>query len=195
MAASLYASRRRAGRFRLQHTINPPAAQVRAEGRPSVRAHADGSCRKCAVRLNKSARHIDFPARICYINLRRNPQIISRPGGGSRYMHGARSCANTFLYAGIAQLVEQLICNQQVGGSSPSASSKKQDPSFDGSCFFAVGARTYGHGLPKRPGIFPGLLPFVVVSQAACAAAACLQGAACRSRRCGLGVQVRLPAP
>ena len=27
-------------------------------------------------------------------------------------------------YAGIAQLVEQLICNQQVGGSSPSASSK-----------------------------------------------------------------------
>ena len=27
--------------------------------------------------------------------------------------------------AGIAQLVEQLICNQQVGGSSPSTSSKK----------------------------------------------------------------------
>ena len=27
--------------------------------------------------------------------------------------------------AGIAQLVEQLICNQQVGGSSPSASSVK----------------------------------------------------------------------
>ena len=26
-------------------------------------------------------------------------------------------------YAGIAQLVEQLICNQQVGGSSPSTSS------------------------------------------------------------------------
>ena len=28
-------------------------------------------------------------------------------------------------YAGIAQLVEQLICNQQVGGSSPSTSSTK----------------------------------------------------------------------
>ena len=28
------------------------------------------------------------------------------------------------IYAGIAQLVEQLICNQQVGGSSPSTSSK-----------------------------------------------------------------------
>ena len=28
--------------------------------------------------------------------------------------------------AGVAQLVEQLICNQQVGGSSPSTSSTKQ---------------------------------------------------------------------
>ena len=27
--------------------------------------------------------------------------------------------------AGVAQLVEQLICNQQVGGSSPFASSKR----------------------------------------------------------------------
>ena len=27
-------------------------------------------------------------------------------------------------HAGVAQLVEQLICNQQVGGSSPSTSSK-----------------------------------------------------------------------
>ena len=27
-------------------------------------------------------------------------------------------------FAGVAQLVEQLICNQQVGGSSPSTSSK-----------------------------------------------------------------------
>ena len=30
--------------------------------------------------------------------------------------------------AGIAQLVEQLICNQQVGGSNPSASSRKINP-------------------------------------------------------------------
>ena len=30
--------------------------------------------------------------------------------------------------AGVAQLVEQLICNQQVGGSSPSASSKRAWP-------------------------------------------------------------------
>ena len=28
-------------------------------------------------------------------------------------------------HAGVAQSVEQLICNQQVGGSSPSTSSKK----------------------------------------------------------------------
>ncbi len=28
-------------------------------------------------------------------------------------------------YAGVAQLVEQLICNQQVGGSNPSAGSKE----------------------------------------------------------------------
>ena len=30
--------------------------------------------------------------------------------------------------AGVAQLVEQLICNQQVGGSSPSTSSKPKSP-------------------------------------------------------------------
>ena len=30
--------------------------------------------------------------------------------------------------AGVAQLVEQLICNQQVGGSSPSTSSTKNSP-------------------------------------------------------------------
>ena len=29
-------------------------------------------------------------------------------------------------FAGVAQLVEQLICNQQVGGSSPSTSSIKK---------------------------------------------------------------------
>jgi hypothetical protein len=32
-------------------------------------------------------------------------------------------CYNVFRRAGVAQLVEQLICNQQVGGSSPSTSS------------------------------------------------------------------------
>ena len=36
------------------------------------------------------------------------------------YYH-LRSTQN--LHAGVAQLVEQLICNQQVGGSSPSTSS------------------------------------------------------------------------
>ncbi len=36
------------------------------------------------------------------------------------YYH-LRSAQN--LHAGVAQLVEQLICNQQVGGSSPSTSS------------------------------------------------------------------------
>ena len=33
-------------------------------------------------------------------------------------------------YAGVAQLVEQLICNQQVGGSSPSTSSTKLKISY-----------------------------------------------------------------
>ena len=33
-----------------------------------------------------------------------------------------RSRQDTAQYAGVAQLVEQLICNQQVGGSSPSTS-------------------------------------------------------------------------
>ena len=33
-------------------------------------------------------------------------------------------------YAGVAQLVEQLICNQQVGGSSPSTSSTKLTQQF-----------------------------------------------------------------
>ncbi len=36
--------------------------------------------------------------------------------------------------AGVAQLVEQLICNQQVGGSSPSTSSKKA---------YCLGSRLY----------------------------------------------------
>ena len=34
-----------------------------------------------------------------------------------------RTLAAPDAYAGVAQLVEQLICNQQVGGSSPSTSS------------------------------------------------------------------------
>ena len=33
------------------------------------------------------------------------------------------SSTDQAIQAGVAQLVEQLICNQQVGGSSPSASS------------------------------------------------------------------------
>ena len=36
----------------------------------------------------------------------------------------------THSYAGVAQLVEQLICNQQVGGSSPSTSSTKLKISY-----------------------------------------------------------------
>jgi hypothetical protein len=35
---------------------------------------------------------------------------------------------NTIIYAGVAQQVEQLTCNQQVGGSNPSTSSKKMTP-------------------------------------------------------------------
>ena len=36
-----------------------------------------------------------------------------------------RSRIKIYLNAGVAQLVEQLICNQRVGGSSPSTSSNK----------------------------------------------------------------------
>ena len=43
-------------------------------------------------------------------------------------------------FAGVAQLVEQLICNQQVGGSSPSTSSS----------FFSSALTEYG-GIPEWP--------------------------------------------
>ena len=44
---------------------------------------------------------------------------------------------NTIICAGVAQQVEQLTCNQQVGGSIPSASSKThQNKNFDG--FFTI---------------------------------------------------------
>ena len=43
---------------------------------------------------------------------------------GSRCVGSAAFAVPLISFAGIAQLVEQLICNQQVGGSSPSASSK-----------------------------------------------------------------------
>ena len=36
---------------------------------------------------------------------------------------GGKSFSEMFYFAGVAQLVEQLICNQQVVGSSPIASS------------------------------------------------------------------------
>jgi hypothetical protein len=40
-----------------------------------------------------------------------------------------RMAFKLLIFAGVAQLVEQLICNQQVAGSSPVASSKKNiDP-------------------------------------------------------------------
>ena len=35
---------------------------------------------------------------------------------------------NSFAYAALAQLVEQLICNQQVVGSSPTSGSKQEAP-------------------------------------------------------------------
>ncbi len=38
-------------------------------------------------------------------------------------MFGLRTAKSYAAFAGVAQLVEQLICNQQVGGSSPSTSS------------------------------------------------------------------------
>ena len=39
-------------------------------------------------------------------------------------LFGALLCERLGLFAGVAQLVEQLTCNQQVGGSSPLAGSR-----------------------------------------------------------------------
>ena len=45
-----------------------------------------------------------------------------------------------FFYAGVAQLVEQLICNQPVGGSSPLASSRlSADQSVEGLHLYRIG--------------------------------------------------------
>ena len=44
------------------------------------------------------------------------------PDKGSRKLGSALNYPNIF--AGVAQLVEQLICNQPVGGSDPSTSAK-----------------------------------------------------------------------
>ena len=53
--------------------------------------------------------------------------------------------------AGIAQSVEQLICNQQVGGSSPSTSSTRGPNSWPCLCFLRQsGASKYG-GVPEWP--------------------------------------------
>ena len=40
-----------------------------------------------------------------------------------KYKESLVLCGLSFWYAGVAQPVEQLICNQQVGGSNPSTSS------------------------------------------------------------------------
>ena len=45
------------------------------------------------------------------------------------------------LFAGLAQLVEQLICNQQVGGSSPSTSSKRKSVLVRGRIFVCICVR------------------------------------------------------
>ena len=50
--------------------------------------------------------------------------------------------------AGVAQSVEQLICNQQVAGSSPIASSKKMSESMEG---FPSGQREQTVNLPAKP--------------------------------------------
>ena len=55
-------------------------------------------------------------------------------------MEGDRVACSFPTYAGVAQLVEQLICNQQVGGSSPFAS-------FRGRC---AGPPKYGVSRPLR---------------------------------------------
>ena len=51
--------------------------------------------------------------------------------------------------AGVAQLVVQLICNQQVGGSSPSTGSKKADAAFAVSAFFVLAAKEPGTSLSE----------------------------------------------
>ena len=53
--------------------------------------------------------------------------------------------------AGIAQLVEQLICNQQVGGSSPSTSSNFPAGKMRKRLWMAAGKRTEYGGIPEWP--------------------------------------------
>lgn len=48
-------------------------------------------------------------------------------GSKSSYGRAGSIPAGSNLYAGIAQSVEQAICNRQVGGSSPSTSSRQAE--------------------------------------------------------------------
>ena len=48
---------------------------------------------------------------------------------GKNYDNITKSVRQGIHYAGVAQLVEQLICNQQVAGSSPITSSKNRQDS------------------------------------------------------------------
>src|SRR5580658_2144328 len=48
------------------------------------------------------------------------------PGKNSGWRSGSRAFGNR-LWAGVAQLVEHLICNQRVGGSNPFASSTSEE--------------------------------------------------------------------
>ena len=65
--------------------------------------------------------------------------------------------------AGVAQLVEHLICNQRVGGSNPFASSKtKPDRRFSGGCEPFATARVFPAGESCAPGLFSAVIPLQV---------------------------------
>ena len=62
-----------------------------------------------------------------------------------------------FAYAGVAQLVEQLTCNQQVGGSSPFASSMMERfPSGQREQTVNLSAVAFGGSNPPLSTIFMG---------------------------------------
>ena len=91
-----------------------------------------------------------------YFNGGKNP-----PGGKARYARCKSSNLiqniNT-LHAPVAQLAEQLICNQQVGGSSPPGSSIRSNTDFTQSCVFIFCPPNIIKGELSRPaqGMKPG---------------------------------------
>src|SRR5262249_27013731 len=73
---------------------------------------------------------------------------VGRKGGQNGLSRAIFSAYSTRVNAGIAQLVEQLICNQQVVGSNPTAGSLDFQ-TFE--CRFAIARKRSGHTRLNAP--------------------------------------------